>query len=136
MFIPVSLNLDIQTQYMDILGDFLDSEHKALQYGQLFDVYQLEKSIHGIVKTIREKREALANDLTGGSVRDFASGLPEHMGSMLRRKLDRLEKLEHECLDKASRNADLSLVLAGEKMAVPEHYNVFPGGDAVEGRLQ
>jgi hypothetical protein len=136
MFITTSLNLDIQTEAMDLLRDFLDAEYDALQYGQIFDVYQLEKSIHGILKILRIRREELTGELMGVSVRDFASELPGHMGELLCGKLDRLAKIEQECLGKASRNADLSLVLSGQKQAILEIRNVFPADRAAEGRVQ
>lgn len=136
MFNKTSLNLDIQIQYLDILRGFLDSEYKALQYGQTLDVYQLEKSIHEILRTVLKKRLDLREELMGASVREYASEMPEHIRKMLYRKLDTLAELEKDCLEKTTRNADLSLILAGKKMAVPEHWNVFPRNDTAGGRVQ
>lgn len=136
MFVATSLNLDIQSQYMDILRDFLDSEHKALQFGQIYDVYQLEKTIHAILKTLLEKRTELRDSLAGLSVGEYAAELPHHLGGVLRNKINLIARLEEECLTKASRNADLSMVLAGRKMAAPEHWNVFPAEKAAEGMVQ
>ncbi|MDL2209384.1 hypothetical protein LJC26_01070 [Desulfovibrio sp. OttesenSCG-928-O18] len=136
MFIKTSLNLDIQTQYLDILRDFLDSEHKALQYGEIYNVYQLEQSIHGILKTVHNKRVELREELAGLTVKEYASELPQNLGDLLVRKIEMLDTLEQECMTKAARNADLSLVLAGKKMGVPEHWNVFPADPATEERVQ
>ena len=116
MFIITSLNLDIQTQYMDILRDFLDSEYKALQYGDVYSVYQLEKSIHQTLKTIHGKRLELREKMMGVSVSDYAGKLPHNLGETLRRKMEILAKIEEECLAKTARNAGLSMSLAGEEI--------------------
>jgi hypothetical protein len=136
MLTKISLNLDIQTQCLDILCNFLKTEYEALQSGEIFDVYQLEKSIRVLLKMLRSKREELAGDLMGVSVRDFASGLPGHTGDLVYDKLDRLAKIEQECLDKASRNADLSLVLSGQRQVMLDIRNVYPADRTAEGWVQ
>lgn len=133
MFLTISLNLDIQTQYVELLCDFQDSQHKALQYGQFMDVFQLETTIQKILRTIQVKRQELRDELLGESVREFASQYPQYIRDMLQNKLDRLESFENSALDKAGRNTDLALELAGKKPAVPEHWNVFPAADADAG---
>lgn len=129
MFLSVSLNLDIQTQYVDLLREFQDSQHKALQYGEYQDVFQLEVAIQKSLRSLQIKRRELRETLTGDSVKEFADRFPKYIGDMLRQKLEHLETLEQEVLAKATRNADLAMVLAGMKAAVPEHWNVFPAGD-------
>jgi hypothetical protein len=136
MYAKTSLNLDIQTQCLDILGDFLDAEHEAIQYGQILDLYPLAKSIHGLLKILRAKREELTGHLPGVSVRNFAAALPGYLGVPLHGKLDRLAKLEQECLDKTSRNADLALVLSGQTQAMLDIWNVSSADRAATGKVQ
>lgn len=136
MFIQTSLNLDTQIQYLGILRGFLDSEHKALQYGEVYDVFQAGKAIHGILETVRQKREELAQNLMGADVRSFASELPDAMGNCIRMKLDRLAGIERDCLNRTSRNADLSMALAGYEPADLELWNVFTADATAEGRVQ
>ncbi|MDR1241956.1 MAG: flagellar protein FlgN [Deltaproteobacteria bacterium] len=136
MYIKTSLNLDIQTQCLDILCDFLDAEHEAIQYGQIYDLYPLAKSIHGLLKLLRAKREELTGNLMGVSVRDFVSELPGYLGDPLYGKLDRLAKLEQKCLDKTSRNADLALALSGRTQAMLDLWNVSSADRTATGKVQ
>ena len=115
MFLKISLNLDIQTQYVDLLRNFQDSQHKALQYGEYQDVFQLEVTIQRVLRTLQLKRQELREELTGDTVREFASRFPKYIGDMLREKLDRLESVEEDAMAKATRNADLAMILAGMK---------------------
>ncbi|CAK7002867.1 MAG: hypothetical protein DELT_00103 [Desulfovibrio sp.] len=137
MFIKTSLNLDIQGQYLDILRDFLDSEYTALQYGEIYEVYQIEKAIHGILKSMQEKREELRDLLMGVSVKEYASELPAHLSGMVIRKLDRVTALEADCMAKTSRNASLSMILAGRELEKPVMgASAFHVNPAAEGRVQ
>lgn len=131
MFLKISLNLDIQTQYVDLLRDYQESQYKALQYGEFRDVFDLEVAIQKLLYNIKEKRQELRDDLTGDTVKEFAARHPKYIGDMLRNKLDRLAAMENDALDKAARNANLAMALAGMKPAVPEHWNVFPANAGV-----
>lgn len=133
MFTKTSLNLDIQTQYFDLLREFLDSEYKALQHGEIFEVFQLERAIHSILRTIHARRMELRDQLMGLSIREYASELPAHLGSIVLRKLDRLTGLEGECAGKAARNADMSMALAGPELDFPA---VMTGGNYTDGVMQ
>jgi flagellar biosynthesis/type III secretory pathway chaperone len=136
VFSKVSLNLDIQIQYLDFLKDFLDAEYKALQFGQFIDLFQLAKSIRYILKSLHKKRVELREE-TGVSLRDFLSETPQVVGDMLQDKLDRLSRLEEICMHKTDRNADLSLTLAGQEQDVLEHCrNGFFADNTVAGRIQ
>lgn len=130
MFLKVSLNLDIQAQYVDLLRDFQESQYKALQFGEYNDVFKLEVAIQKSLRSLQIKRQELREDLTGDSVKEFASRFPKYIGDMIRQKLDRLTGLEDDVLARATRNADLAMQLAGLQAAAPEHWNVFPAGSA------
>lgn len=133
MFTKTSLNLDIQTQYFDLLREFLDSEYTALRHGEIFEVFQLERSIHSILRTIHARRAELREQLTGLSVREYASELPAHLGSIVLRKLDCLTGLEAACADKAARNAEESMMLAGPELGSP---SMMAGGNYIDSVLQ
>jgi len=126
MFLRISLNLDIQAQYVDLLRDFQESQYKALQFGEYQDVFKLEVAIQKSLRSLQIKRQELREELTGDTVKEFAARFPKYIGDMLRQKLDRLTTLEEDVLSRATRNADLAMQLAGMKAAVPEHWNVFP----------
>jgi hypothetical protein len=137
MFTKIRLNLEIQIQYMVFLKDILDGEHKALQFGCFTELHQLVRSIHFILKALHKKRLELREELIGASVRDFASEAPRHVGDMLRGQLDRLARLEESCMNKADRNADIVLALAGQESLMLERWrNGFFADISVVGRAQ
>lgn len=126
MFLKVSLNLDIQAQYVDLLRDFQESQYKALQLGEYKDVFQLEAAIQKSLESLRVKRQELREELTGDTVREFAARFPQCIGNMLRQKLDNLIAAEYDILVRAARNADLAMRLAGLQSAALERWTVFP----------
>lgn len=119
MYTKVSLNVDIQTQYFHFLSDFLDSELAALRGGSMTEVFVLEKSIHSLIRSIHKRRCELQAVLAGGSLRQFASELPESHGGVLRHKIESLSLIEEACTRKATRNAEFSIVMADMTLENP-----------------
>lgn len=137
MFVKASLNLDLQRQYLDLLCDFLDSEYRALQYGEIDDVCQLETSIRQILGSVQEKRREITVELMGAGVDGFASELPRELGETIRRKIGFLADIEKACMSKSSRNVTFSMLLAGAGPGKPSISEIGSFNDmSVESRVQ